>query len=613
MEKLITLESQLLAMQGQLEALSESALNAKDQQLKNDAKHQVMQERFDYVNAVQQLSSNVERFRAQIDQMDATRAATTLGDVLVALKTNLMRIYTTAKTHSTLVSPLGRSMHKTWDSFMTAKVKSPMKRDSAATKHEALGMRLLLTPEAIRSTLSLLETVSKHCSRITHDWLENTDNMTLVSNIASEVAINLRAPTSAPSSRSSAPRASPLFPAIASMDLQFAQHLFWLCRTCQELKILLVGPPQVAGATSAPASPSPFASPLSSISNLSSSSKLMQSHIASYGPASLLFEKYWHQMEPLIMDRLSKLKVPDVRQQRQIDMYLREVHDIVGRVWVATKLLWYDTPNIVNRLAADGVRTLDAYLDLHRLPLEDPSLQVDLPVSIPHLAVFALPHMQLEQLSLRWAGIIDSSLQPLYDAYATQDSFPSLDDAMTCLSQLSLYWGNAASGPWYALAQAGLSPTILILRFLPAVKCLRQATNACVRVIEMASDNDKLAYLDMAVWSQKEDATLAWCRFLVTCLCMLICSPGALPVEDFLTDSFVTPLSKASPDTTREVYAQLLQILEAPESVEVDSASFWTHEAIVSILGTLKLGTIKTVLRLKLQDLINPKPAIPST
>lgn len=504
-------------------------------------------------------------------------------------------IYTTAHSYSTLVHPIGRQHHRTWENTLLSHSKSPLKRENKK-RPDSIGMRLLLPPDLIQSTLTLLETISKMATSLTSRWLDTEESLELVSQVASQIAANFR---------NSSSGQHPLFPEQSSVDLQVPQQLFWICRTAQELKILLIGPPtQEVPFSGSPRRNSPRIA-------TQGEAKALVHHIHAFGAASTCFDMYWTLFEPMLQERFQRVTKPKVSGVKELETYLREVYDIMARVWIMLSLTWVDTPALVNAFVERGLAlTLDEYLCASTALANTPNLQLELPMPVPQLCVFSLPHVQVEQLSLRFAGIIDRVLQPVYDLYSR--SSPSFDDAMASLSQLNLFWANARSGPWLALAKSGFSAPLLILRFLPAVQSIRSAASLCASLIEHSSTSEKAAYHDLAIWTQPNPSN-AWFGFLTSCLCMMVCCPGLLSVEDFLLDSLSTPLTNSQPELAMTTYARILQFISFNGSSDSSHGSFWTQEAIVNVLDTLKLGSIKTVLQLRLQDLLKPKPATASS
>jgi hypothetical protein len=597
---LASLEVQLNTMSEELEKLSGEAQKAKESHFVLDAQHRTMLERLHYIGAIQQLTVDVERFKAQVSRLDASRAVMGLKDVLTSLKANLSHIYTTARSHSTLLDPIGRSTFRTWETTRSTRLQSPMKRDTATSGPETLGMRLLLPPDTIKTIVALVEQISQQCSTIANKWLEEPENMTYMSKIASALAVQLsdaslgRIPSSG----------SPLFHEIATVDLQFAQQLFWLCRTTQELKTMLIGPPnQHSINTGSPR----FFSPRKSSQT---DPKKALAFIHSYGAASTLFDKYWIQsLEPIVAERFRELPSPNVFTPETIDAYLQEVNGVVSRVWIITKMLWFDTPSITAQLVARGVSSLEAYLDLRLIHPSDTELKLELPIHVPNLTVFSLPHVQLEAISLRWAGTVDRILLPLYESFSDQFASVTLEDAVECLTRLRLFWGNATSGPWYALAQGGFSPSVLVLRFMPMIQSLRQATLACTSVIESAPVHDKTAFLDAEIWANPGTSASKWFHFLITCVTMLISCPGQLAVEDFLLESLSTPLTKSNPDAYKAVWTIISAGLDTPSSLfQYEEDSLWSLQAIIGVLENLKLGSLMMVLKRRLRDMILLKP-----
>lgn len=553
-----------------------------------------MLDRLHYIQAVKELSSNVEHFGKLLEKAKPSQAVSTLRDALISLKTHIQLIYYTARDKSTLVDPIGCARHRTWDSSPLSSSKTPTKRE-APTRPDSVGMRLLLPADTVRATLSLLETIAKMCTTVSLSWIDAPENMELVEAIASKVASNL-----ADSARGS----NPLLPSLSSMELQLPQQLFWLCRTCQELKTLLVGPPT---SISTSQGPTRFFSPRSPSKGDVATS---QAYLSSYGPASLVFAKYWAFMESFLAQRFSRLDLPKNATSDAIEEHLHTIHSINTRFWIMNKLLWFDTPAIQAEISVH-VKTLDAYLNLRFDAISDFSspLAVDLPLEVPHLAAFSLPHAQLENVAARFANLVDTmALLPVYEANASK--LPSIEEAMRTFSQLNLFWANALSGPWYPLASSGFPSATLVLRFLPAIQSLRSATFACARAIELATPAEKSAYADSTIWNRKKPET-AFFSFLTSCLCMLVCSPGSLAVEDFLLDSLSTTLSTSNPKLAKTAHKLILNFLLAPQAEDAHPGSFWTHEAVMKILDTLKLGSIKTVLLIRLQELLKKKPEAP--
>ena len=591
LESLALLESQLNDMRVQLESLSTEAQTAKRAHLATDSVNNAMVERLHYLQAVKQLPADIETVRTEIEKLKPAHAVTKLRDGLLLLKTQLTHIYGTARSNSTLVNPIGRQHHRTWENTILSHSKSPMKRESTQ-RPDSIGMRLLLPSDTIRAMISLFDTISKHCISISTSWLENPENLERLSQVASRIAVNFR---DAPLNQLNT---DALVPELSSVELQLPQQLFWQCRTVQELKILLIGPPTQTSALQG--SPRLFSPRPSSHAD----SKSLTSYIHSFGAASYIFDKYWTQIEPLVRERLSTLPSPAPQSLHDIDSYLREVHDINSRIWILTKMLWVDTPQIARHIFAHGVNTLQAYLDLPPVTHADLEMRNELPVQVPQLCIFSLPHIQVEQVTLRWAGFVDQALLSLYDSYA--HSSPSLEDSMAALSQLNLFWANATTGPWYPMAKSGFSPSTLVLRFLPAVQSLRSAATTCARIIEHSKPEDRAAYADLAIWTQA-NPTASWLSFLTPCLCILVCCPGLLAVEDFLLDSLSTPLTNSIADRATATYRDILQFL-SPNQAQIDNTrapdSFWTHEAVSQVLDTLKLGSIKTVLLLRLNQLL---------
>jgi hypothetical protein len=570
-----------------LEILSTEAQSAKQSHITSDSINHAVLEQLRYVQAIQQLAADSERIATSLQKINATHAVSTLKDGLLALKTHLVHIYTTARTYSTLVSPIGRQHHRTWENTLVSHYRSPLKRDNPR-RPDSVGMRLLLPSELTNSVLSVLESISKHASSLTQRWLDNEENLELTSQVASKIASNFSKPSS---------DQHPLLPELSSVDLQVPQRLFWICRTSQELKTLLVGPP----IQNAPLSCSPRL--LSPRMSSHSESKALLNYIHSYGAASVCFARYWTLFEPMLENRFSRLSIPQVKSLKDLEAYLRDVHDINARVWIMMSMVWADTPELLKRRIDENLCvTLEDYL----APDWRAAVASEAPVSVPQLCLFSLPHVQVEQLSLRFAGIVDSALLPVYEQYARLN--PTLEDAMASLSQLNLFWANARSGPWYALAKSNFSAPLLVMRFLPAVQSIRAAATLCAACIESSTPEDKAAYHDLAIWTQKNPAN-AFFAFLTSCLCMMVCCPGLLSVEDFLLDSLSTPLTKKSPELTMTTCAKILQFITHSDALPDSNQSFWTQEAVVHVLDILKLGSIRTVLQLRLQEILLPKPA----
>jgi hypothetical protein len=591
---LTNLESQLTHISVELDSLSSEAQLVKQAQLTSDSVNHAILEQLQYIQAVKQLSTDVDRLSTQTEKINAVHAVSTLKDGLLAIKSHLTHIYNTARSHSTLVNPIGRQHHRTWENTILSHSSSPMKRNNPR-RADSIGMRLLLPPDTIKSTQALLESISKQIVVLSQKWLETPENLEHVSQVASQVALNFHESQHRRSAQ------SPLLPELSSVELQVPQQLFWICRTSQELKTLLIGPPN----QNAPLQGSPrLFSPRQSSQ---SDQRSLLPYIHAFGAASQSFDIYWSQIEPFLLERFSKLPKPDIRSLAAIESYLREVHEVNSRFWILTKMLWIDTPAISRHLVEAGVQNLDDYLSNLSPSNAASDLQNELPVHVPQLCIFSLPHVQVEQFSLKFAGNIDRILHPVYDSFAHQS--PSLDDAMASLSQLSLFWANAKSGPWYALAKSGFSAPLMVLRFLPAVQSLRSAATTCAKVIDCCPQADKTAYIDMTVWTQPNSAN-AWFGFLTSCLCMLVCCPGLLSVEDFLLDSLATPLTNTNPELATATYSHIQNFITSSLPSETQTDSFWTHEAIMSVLDTLKLGSIKTVLQLRLQELMKPKQSL---
>lgn len=573
----------------ELETLSSEAQAAKQTHLVRDSENHAMLNRLHYIQAIKELSADIDQFRKRLEKAKPSQAVSTLREALISIKTHIRLIYSTARSHSTLVDPIGRAQHRTWDSTPIASSKTPTKRETPS-RPDSIGMRLLLPSDTVRSALLLLDTISKMSATVSSTWLDAPENMELVEAIASKVASSLA---------DSSPDSNPLLPSLSSMEIQLPQQLFWICRTCQELKTLLVGPPSL-NATSQ--GTSRFFSPRSPAK---ADAIAISNYVASYGPASQVFTKYWVFMESFLAQRFSRLALPKDATSENIEAHLQKIHAINARFWIMNKLLWFDTPTIQKEISDSSLETLDAYLNLNMDAGSDAELAIDLPMDVPHLAAFSLPHTQLEQIAARFANLVDTmALLPVYEANAS--SSPSIDEAMRTFSQLNLFWANALSGPWYMLAASGFPSATLVLRFLPAIQSLRSATFTCARTIELATPTEKSAFADSTIWTQKKPET-AFFSFLTSCLCMLVCSPGSLAVEDFLLDSLSTPLSVNNPKLAKTTYKLILNFLLAPQAEDAHPGSFWTHEAVMSILDTLKLGSIKTVLLIRLQDLMKKK------
>lgn len=621
-------------MGSELDTLSVEAQTAKQAHLVRDSENHAMLERLHYIQAAKQLSSDVERFFVLISQAKASHTLSTLKDALATLKTHIELIYTAARSHSSLADPIGRTRHRTWENTPIQASKSPMKRENAL-RPDSVGMRLLLPADTIRATLSLLDTISKMCTTTSLSWLDTTENMELVESVASKVAANFS---------DSSSEANPLLPALSSMELQLPQQLFWLCRTSQELRTLLVGPPPLVQTGNGA---SRFFSPRSAAQ---ANAQAAEQFIQSFGPASRVFAQYWKQMEDFLIKRFSKLKLPSSSAFsspsskskptfEQVEEHLQHIHDINARFWVMNKMLWFDTPGIAKQLATShAAMTLDSYLDIRSAIIDinstDPELngrdhtgdsgmlvssnstsssskssssstaRSELPLDVPQLALFSLPHAQIEAIATRFANIVDTmALLPIYESWSPSDS---LESSMRSFTQLSLFWANGSSGPWYPLAKSDFPAPTLVLRFLPSIRSLRCATAACARIIEQATPAEKSAYADTTIWTQKKPE-IQFFSFLTSCLCMLVCGPGLLAVEDFLLESLSTPLSRSNPKLATNTYRQIQNFLLAPQAEDAHTGSFWTHSAVIKVLDTLKLGQIKTVLLLRLQELLNPK------
>lgn len=585
---LTQLDGQLTTMADDLETLSAETQSAKQTHLIRDSENHAMLDRLRYIQAVKELSTDIDRFRSALEKIKPAQAVSTMKEALISLKSHIQLIYSTARSHSTLVDPIGRAHHRTWDTTPLSSSKSPMKRE-VPTRPDSVGMRLLLPSDTVRSAIALLDIISKLSISVTLSWLDAPEKMELVEAIASKVALSLV---------DYAPGTNCLLPSMSSMEIQLPQQLFWICRTCQELKTLLVGPPSL---TSTSQGTSRFLSPRSPSK---ADTLAISSYIASFGPASQVFAKYWALMEDFLVQRFSRLQLPKDANAENIEAHLQKIHEINARFWIMNKLLWFDTPNIQKEIS-EHVDGLDTYLSLHIETSPSSPLLIDLPLDVPQLAAFSLPHAQLELIAARFANIVDSmALLPVYEASASKS--PSIDEAMRTISQLNLFWANALSGPWYPLAASGFPATTLVLRFLPAIQSLRSATFSCARAIELATATEKSAYADTTIWTQKKPET-AYFSFLTSCLCMLVCSPGSLAVEDFLLDSLATPLSANNPKLAHSTYKLILNFLLAPQAEDAHPGSFWTHDAVMRILDTLKLGSIKTVLLIRLQDLIQKK------